>query len=238
MTLSGLDFDTMLASYLLDATRSGHALEDLALEHLGYKALTEEDVRGRGAEGPVVRGRAGRRVARLRRRARRPALPARRPRWKRSSPPTASTACTAISSCRSSRCSPTSSAPASAWTRARSASCRDGSIGSSSDRSARIFALAGEPFNINSPRQLSEILFEKLKLPALKRTGKTKAASTAVEVLEELAAAHELPRVILEWRSLQKLKGTYIDALPALVNPRDRPRPHLASTRRWRRPGG
>jgi DNA polymerase-1 len=87
-------------------------------------------------------------------------------------------------------------------------------------RSARIFALAGESFNINSPKQLSEILFDKLKLPALKRTGKTKVASTSVEVLEELAVTHELPREILEWRSLQKLKGTYIDALPALVSPR------------------
>src|SRR5206468_11840706 len=86
-------------------------------------------------------------------------------------------------------------------------------------RSARIFALAGEEFNINSPKQLSEILFDKLQLPALKRNAKTKTASTAVEVLEELALAHDLPRLILEWRALQKLKGTYIDALPQLVNP-------------------
>ena len=86
-------------------------------------------------------------------------------------------------------------------------------------RSAQIFELAGESFNINSPKQLSEILFEKLKLPALKRTGKTRTASTAVEVLEELALGNELPRLILEWRALQKLKGTYIDALPQLVNP-------------------
>ncbi|MBE3096295.1 MAG: DNA polymerase I, partial [Planctomycetes bacterium] len=87
-------------------------------------------------------------------------------------------------------------------------------------RSARIFDLAGEPFNINSPKQLSEILFEKLKLPALKRTGKTRVASTAVEVLEELAATHDLPREVLEWRGLQKLKGTWVDALPLLVHPR------------------
>ena len=64
-----------------------------------------------------------------------------------------------------------------------------------------------------------EILFDKLQLPALKRNGKTRTASTAVEVLEELALAHDLPRLILEWRALQKLKGTYIDALPQLVNP-------------------
>ena len=63
------------------------------------------------------------------------------------------------------------------------------------------------------------MLFDRLKLPAGKRTGKTRVASTAVDVLEDLALSHDLPRLILEWRSLQKLKGTYIDALPQLVNP-------------------
>jgi DNA polymerase-1 len=85
-------------------------------------------------------------------------------------------------------------------------------------RSSKIFELAGEPFNINSPKQLAEILFEKLNLPVLKKTGTTRVASTSVEVLEELALTHDLPRLILEWRSMQKLKGTYIDALPLLVN--------------------
>ena len=85
--------------------------------------------------------------------------------------------------------------------------------------SARIFELAGGEFNIASPQQLGEVLFEKLQLPALKRTGKTRAVSTAVEVLEELALSHDLPRLVLEWRALQKLKGTYIDALPQMVHP-------------------
>src|SRR5581483_2107058 len=66
---------------------------------------------------------------------------------------------------------------------------------------------------------LAEVLFDKLQLPVLKRTGTSRAPSTAVEVLEELALAHDLPRMILEWRGLMKLKGTYIDALPQLVNP-------------------
>jgi DNA polymerase I len=88
-----------------------------------------------------------------------------------------------------------------------------------SRRTALIFEMAGGEFNINSPKQLSEILFDKLQLPVLKRTGTSRAPSTAVEVLEELALAHELPRMILEWRALMKLKGTYIDALPQLVNP-------------------
>jgi DNA polymerase-1 len=86
-------------------------------------------------------------------------------------------------------------------------------------RTAQIYESAGGEFNINSPKQLSEILFDKLQLPVLKRTGTSRAPSTAVEVLEELALAHDLPRMILEWRGLMKLKGTYIDALPQLVNP-------------------
>ena len=90
---------------------------------------------------------------------------------------------------------------------------------SSQPAARRSSSSPGEEFNINSPKQLSEILFDKLQLPALKRNAKTKTASTAVEVLEELALAHDLPRLILEWRALQKLKGTYIDALPQLVHP-------------------
>jgi DNA polymerase-1 len=81
-----------------------------------------------------------------------------------------------------------------------------------------IHALSGTEFNIASPKQLAEILFTKLGLPIIKKT-KT-GASTDADVLEELAAMHPLPAKILEYRTLTKLKGTYIDALPALVNPR------------------
>jgi DNA polymerase-1 len=78
--------------------------------------------------------------------------------------------------------------------------------------------LAGEDVNPNSPRQLAVVLFEKLKLPPVKRT-KT-GYSTDVDVLEELALGHPLPQKILEYRQLAKLKGTYADALPGLVHPR------------------
>ncbi len=84
---------------------------------------------------------------------------------------------------------------------------------------AEIYKQCGEIFNIGSPKQLGEILFDKLHLPVLKRTGTTRTPSTAVEVLEELALTHDLPRLILDWRSLSKLKGTYIDALPTLIHP-------------------
>jgi DNA polymerase-1 len=80
-----------------------------------------------------------------------------------------------------------------------------------------IHALAGETFTIASPKQLAHVLFEKLKLPAVRRT-KT-GYSTDADVLTELAAGHPLPGKVLEHRTLSKLKGTYADALPLLVNP-------------------
>jgi DNA polymerase-1 len=82
-----------------------------------------------------------------------------------------------------------------------------------------IYALAGRQFNIASPRQLQEVLFVEQKLPVLKRTAKT-GPSTDVDVLEELAHKHPLPAKIVEYRQYAKLKGTYVDALPAMVNPR------------------
>jgi DNA polymerase-1 len=218
VSLDGLATDAMLASYLLDATRSSHPLEELALEHAGYKALSEEDVCGRGAKAVSFRAigvdkalnYAGERadlalqleptllnlleqdgLAPLYRDLEMPLIPV------------------LVDVERAGirvdgeRLSAQSSHVEQELTR----------------RSAQIFEMAGEEFNINSPQQLSRILFDKLQLPTLKRNIKTKTASTAVEVLEELALAHDMPRLILEWRALQKLKGTYIDALPQLVNP-------------------
>jgi DNA polymerase-1 len=86
------------------------------------------------------------------------------------------------------------------------------------DLEKRIYAAAGEEFNINSPSQLATILFEKLQYPVVKKTQKTKSFSTSVEVLNELASyGHEVPKLILEHRELHKLKSTYVDALPQLV---------------------
>ncbi len=83
---------------------------------------------------------------------------------------------------------------------------------------AEIYGLAGEEFNINSPRQLGEVLFGKLKLPAGRKTA-TGAYSTDAEVLEELAVSHAIVDKILRHRQLSKLKGTYTDGMAALVNP-------------------
>jgi len=82
-----------------------------------------------------------------------------------------------------------------------------------------IFALAGEEFNINSPQQLRHILFDKLGLPAVKKTKGKGGYSTDAEVLNKLALLHPLPEGILRYRMLMKLKSTYIDALPLLIHP-------------------
>jgi DNA polymerase-1 len=85
----------------------------------------------------------------------------------------------------------------------------------------RVMELAGEPFNLNSPAQLGKILYDKLGLPVLKRTDKTKAPATDEEVLSELALRDdgEIAQRLLVHRQMQKLLGTYIDALPLMVNP-------------------
>jgi DNA polymerase-1 len=218
VALAGLDIDTMIGSYLIDATRATHKLEDLAIEHTSYKALTEEDVCGRGAKAmsfadlpaeAVVDYAAERadlagqlapiferlmerdQITPVYREIERPLIPV---------------------LVDVERAGVRIDAPALA---AQSQAVEQ----ELTRRTAEIYAIAGGEFNINSPKQLAEVLFEKLQLPVVKRTGATKTASTAVEVLEELALAHELPRMILEWRALMKLKGTYIDALPQLVNP-------------------
>jgi DNA polymerase-1 len=218
VTLRGLDFDTMLASYLLDATRSAHLLEDLALEHTSYKALSEEDVCGRGAKAmsladvPVDAAvdyaceRADL-VGQL--------APALRDLL-------AKEQLSDVYSTLELPLVPVLMAVERAGIRVDTVALAAQSQTVDRElarRSATIFEMAGGEFNINSPKQLAEVLFDKLQLPVLKRTGTSKAPSTAVEVLEELALTHDLPRQILEWRGLMKLKGTYIDALPQLVHP-------------------
>jgi DNA polymerase-1 len=217
LTLRGFELDTMLASYLIDASRSEHRLEDLALEHTSYKALSEEDVCGRGAKAvsladlPAERALdyageradlAGQLAPVFRDLLRQEQL-------------------TDVYETLELPLIPVLIAVERAGVRLDGPSLAAQSQKLEQElarRTSQIYELAGGEFNINSPKQLSEILFDKLQLPILRRTS-SRAPSTAVEVLEELALAHELPRTILEWRALMKLKGTYIDALPQLVNP-------------------
>jgi DNA polymerase-1 len=219
VTLEGLAFDSMLASYLLDATRPGHPLEDTSLEHLGYKALTEEDVCGQGAK--ALRVSAVTPEASLNFAGERADLA--RQLSHRLAPLLVADSLDQVFREMEMPLLPVLAAIE------RAGILIDGPALATqsqhierelSQHAERIYALAGQEFNINSPKQLGEILFDTLQLPALKKTGKTRSASTAVEVLEELALVHELPRLVLEWRGLHKLKSTYIDALPQLVHPR------------------
>ncbi|HZR24656.1 MAG TPA: DNA polymerase I [Vicinamibacterales bacterium] len=216
--LRGLETDTMLASYLIDATRSEHLLEDLALEYTNYKALKEEDVCGRGAKAmpladlpveaalnyaaeradlviqlaPIFRDTmAKEELVSVYEQVELPLVPV-------------------LVDVERAGIKIDGPALASQSQRLEADLAR---------RTKEIYEIAGGEFNIGSPKQLAEVLFDKLQLPVLKRTGTSRAPSTAVDVLEELALAHDLPRMILEWRGLMKLKGTYIDALPQLVNP-------------------
>lgn len=88
----------------------------------------------------------------------------------------------------------------------------------SGEKARAIYEKAGVEFNINSPRQLGDVLFNKLNLPKPIKYGKGKTISTAVDVLEGLAEEHEVPRLVLEYRHLSKLKSTYVDALPVLCH--------------------
>jgi DNA polymerase-1 len=216
--LKSLGTDTMLASYLLDPTRSGHLLEGLALEHIGYKALAREDVCGRGTKaiglGDLLPEEA------LTYAAERADLAFQLA--ERLSPMLVAEQLDGVYRELERPLIPVLAAMELVGVRVDPAV-----LGNQAQRTERelarlsraIYDLAGEAFNINSPPQLSKILFDKLQLPTLRRNVKTRTASTAVEVLEELALTHELPRLILEWRALQKLKSTYIDALPQIIDP-------------------
>ncbi|MCU1255650.1 MAG: polymerase [Candidatus Angelobacter sp.] len=87
-------------------------------------------------------------------------------------------------------------------------------------KASEIHAKSGVTFNINSPKQLGDVLFNQLNLPKPVKYGKGKMISTAVDVLEELSETHEVPRLVLDYRQLSKLKSTYVDALPVLIDPK------------------
>ena len=218
ITLRGLGVDSMLASYLLDANRSSHGLEEVALEHLGYRARSEEEVRGRGARAApfpslspdALLGFAGERADLA---------------WQLSGKLLPLIVSEQLEPVYRGLEMPLIPVLADIE---RAGVLVDRPLLASQSRhleqelasyTARIYELAKEEFNINSPQQLGRILFEKLALPVARKTGKTRSASTAAEVLEELALVHELPRLVLDWRGLQKLKSTYIDALPLMVHP-------------------
>jgi DNA polymerase-1 len=217
--LAGVDMDTMVASYLVDATRSGHDIEGLALERAGYRAVTEQDVTGKGIKAVTL--------------DEVPALSLVTFACERADLPL-TLAPELLDDLKKQgldgvyRELEQPLIPVLADIERAGIKVDTGvlaTLGQSmqvelDDLSRRIFTHAGGEFNVNSPKQLAEILFEKLNLQSSKKTGKTRVVSTAQDVLEELALGHEMPALVLKWRSIQKLKGTYVDALPSLVNPR------------------
>ena len=192
IVLDGVKHDPMLYSYLLDPTYSSHALPEVALRRFNLK------LSGNLAEAADVTGRL---ATALRKEVEEQGL--------------------------TSVYEEIDAPLVSVLARMESAGVKidlaalermSGKLQSEAATKARdIYERCGMEFNINSPKQLGDVLFNKLALPIPARYGKGKKISTAVDVLEGLAADHEVPRLVLEYRQLTKLKSTYVDALPALI---------------------
>ncbi|MBI3251707.1 MAG: DNA polymerase I [Candidatus Omnitrophica bacterium] len=216
--LKGIAFDTMIASYCLDTAKPNHNLDDIAMEHLGVRITPIEELIGGG------RGRINMADVELEKVY---------PYGCQDSDVTQRLAkilgkklgdaegLTALFEKIEMPLVPVLAEMEAAGVAIDQKLLKE----FSSEMEKQLAALtrdihkqAGQEFNIHSPKQLSEILFEKLRLPVVKKT-KT-GASTNVEVLSELSEVHPLPREILKFRELSKLKSTYVDALPLLVNPR------------------
>jgi DNA polymerase-1 len=209
-------FDAMLVSYLLKPSLHGHTLDEMALERLGRKAITAKEAGwDKGQEPPVGDSRlaayAAERVVLAR------SMAAAMRKELETGPLAAVYADIEVPL-----------VPVLVGME------EDGillDVGFLKDMSAelgkevaqleeQIFEQAGERFNLNSPQQLGFVLFEKMQLPVLKKTQKTKSYSTGAEILEELASrGYTIAELLLRYRELSKLKSTYVDALPALVGP-------------------
>jgi DNA polymerase-1 len=210
--------DTMLLSYVLDAGRTRHNLDDLAFRHLGHETIKFSDVAGSGknrisfAEVPLDAAldyaAEDADVTHRLHRALKPRL--------------AADHMTTLYETVERPLVPVIVAMERAGIKADAAALTALSkdFGQrAATLEAQAHKLAGEEFNIASPKQLGEILFDKLGI-AGGRKGKTGAYSTGADILEDLAAqGHELPQTVLDWRQLAKLKSTYTDALVAQINP-------------------
>jgi len=217
--VAGVWFDTMLASYLLNPARSGHGLDTLAQEHLNHRMISYSEVTGSGKE-QINFAQVGIEAAS------RYACEDADATWllRRKFEP-------AVAESGMEELFHTIEMPLVSIL----AEMENHGVlldtrllaGLSTDFSARlaelegrIFALANGPFNLNSPRQMGEVLFERMGLQSGKKTKGKTGFSTDNEVLSSLAEEHEIARLILDYRGVSKLKSTYSDALPRLINPR------------------
>ncbi len=219
ITLRGIAFDTMLESYVLDSIATRHDMDSLALKYLGQGTIHFEDIAGKGAKqltfnqvkveeaGPYAAEDAD------------ITLRLHHALWPRLE---AEQGLVTVFKDIELPLVPVLSRieRQGALISTELLHKQSGELGQRLDElKSQAYDLAGQEFNLGSPKQLGEILFEKLSLPVIKKTPKG-APSTAEDVLVELALDYPLPKLLLEYRSLAKLKSTYTDKLPEMVNPR------------------
>lgn len=216
--MRGIRFDTMLESYVLDSTATRHDMDSLALKYLGHKTIHFTDIAGKGAKqltfnqikleeaGPYAAEDAD------------ITLRLHETLWPRlaeqDGPSHVFSAIEIPLVPLLSRIERGGALISRELLQAQSAELGQRLL----ELQGGAYTLAGQEFNLGSPKQLGEILFNKLELPVLKKTPKG-APSTAEEVLAELALDYPLPKLLLEHRSLSKLKSTYTDKLPEMINP-------------------
>jgi DNA polymerase-1 len=216
--LQGVAFDTMLESYVLDSVATRHDMDSLAAEYLGETTISFTDVAGKGASQLTFNQVALEEAAPYAAEDADITLRLHSTLW-----PELSKHATLEKVFKDIELPllPVLSRIE------RTGALVDGTLlfQQSNELAERLgeleteaWDLAGQQFNLASPKQLGEILFEKLEIPVLKKTAKG-APSTKEEVLQELALDYPLPKVLLEHRSLAKLKSTYTDKLPTMINP-------------------
>ncbi len=218
IALQGIRFDTMLESYVLDSTATRHDMDSLALKYLGEKTTHFQDIAGKGANQLTFNQIAIEQAAPYAAEDADITLRLHETLWPKLQD------ITGLAHVYQAIEMPL--LPALSRIERNGTKVSADLLRKQSDQlgeriaalEQQAFDLAGEEFNLASPKQLGYILFEKLKLPIQKKTAKG-AASTKEEVLQELALDYPLPKLLLEHRSLSKLKSTYTDKLPLLVNP-------------------
>ena len=217
ISLAGIAHDSMLESYVLDSTGTRHDMDSLALKYLGEKTITFEEVAGKGAKQLTFNQVAIEQAAPYAAEDAAISLRLHESLWPKLQ------AVPSLSGLYESLELPL--IPVLSRIERNGAQVdRQKLADQSHELSQRLDALetqahemAGETFNLGSPKQLGHILFEKLELPVLKKTPKG-APSTAEDVLAELALDYPLPAVLMEYRSLSKLKSTYTDKLPEMIS--------------------
>ena len=217
IAMQGIRFDTMLESYVLDSTATRHDMDSLALKYLGEKTTHFQDIAGKGANQLTFNQIAIEQAAPYAAEDADITLRLHETLWPKLQD---ITGLAHVYQAIEMPLVPVLSRIERNGTKVSADLLRKQSdqLGERiTELEQQAFELAGEEFNLASPKQLGYILFEKLKIPVQKKTAKG-AASTKEEVLQELALDYPLPKLLLEHRSLSKLKSTYTDKLPSLVN--------------------